>query len=410
MMTWRIAGSLLAAVIFSANTVAAELEDIATEVSFYEDGEGGKNRFTGNDITANIRKVKEGKFSKALLIERRTVNELDNGGFDNKKSDTWLYRKNAKWSEKGGIDNSSCLGIKKGEVAVPLTDLTADSANAFSFYARSAKKSKTMVKVLWEEGGSSKEIASVELTRKYNRVKAVINAKGNSGTVRIAVKDAVYIDNAQLDKGVNFFNTYSEPLVRRSVDVIYLPPQKNLLNIEQGAISCWLNVPWLNDPDIVSNSICSFFSLLNEEKRQEKWGDNVIMGISAIARKKPSDKKEKSALHYSCIDKDIKVTAVSAKFSEFGEAPEDGWRLLILNWKLEAGQMKTEMWLDGKKLVYTAKPYGNTKTPKQFTIGYASGAYVNGLLDELAFFKRPLSGDEIQALFEADKALGELLK
>ncbi len=377
-------------------------------ISFYEDCEDLKSPSPGVTISSSIAIEDKGKYGKCMRIERRTVNALANGDFKQKDSDAWLYRDNAVWLKNGGINNSSCLQISGGEIVVPVTGLKKDSVNAFSFYAKSP--GQAVVSVSWDAAGKETSLVKdVNIGKSFVRVKVPFRATADAGSLRIQVKGVIIIDNAQLDKGVSFFNSFSSPLQRRSVDRIEIPANGKYFAEKQGAISVWLNVPWLNDKETVSDSICGLFVVDNAEKRKKKWGDHVIMGINCIPRKKYTDNSRNSQFHFYTIDAKNRVCPISLKLQDMASAAASGWRHVVCNWQLtDDGKMKTELWLDGKKQVERIKPFGPVKKQKFIWIGYANGAYLNGLMDDLAIFNRPLTADEIQQINSSDKPVSQL--
>ena len=393
---------VLAAIMFASSLTAGNFKD---SIIFKEDCEDLKSPYPGVKISSSIKVLENGKFGKCFRIERRTVNTLANGNFKQKESDSWLYRDNAVWQGKGGIKNSPCLKINSGEVVIPVTGLKKDSANAFSFYAKSPENAA--VSIIWECGGKENIlIKDRKIGKSFTRIKAPFGALADSGSLHIRVGGAVLIDNAQIDKGVNFFNSFSTPLQRRNVDWIEVPADGKFFNAEHGAVSTWLKVPWLSDKDVVSDSICGLMIVDNAEQRKKRWGDNVIMGVNCIPRKKISDKPRKNSFNFYTIDGKNRVCSVSARVINLEPAPDTAWRHVVINWQLgKDGKMKTELWLDGKKLLEKAKPFGPVKKQKLIWIGYANGAYLNGLMDDFAIFKRPLSEEEIKQIHASYEAL-----
>ncbi|MCF6175143.1 MAG: LamG domain-containing protein [Victivallaceae bacterium] len=389
-------------------TGSAFAGDLKGSIIFQEDCEDLKSPYAGVKIASDIKVEPKGKFGKCFRIERRTVNTIENGDFKQQESDVWLYRDNAVWQKKGGVDNSSCLRISSGEVAIPIIGLKKSSANAFSFYAKSPQNGS--LRVIWESGDKETVLVKDQkLAASFIRIKAPFEAIEDSGSLRIQVKGVVIVDNAQLDQGVNFFNSFSKPLKRRGVDRIKVPANGKYFKAEQGAISVWLKVPWLNDPNVISKSICGLFVVNNTEKRMKKWGDQVIMGINAIPRKKITDKLRKGQLYLYTIDAKNRVCSIAETLTKLEPAPVSGWRHLVMTWQLDdAGKMNTVLWLDGKKLVAKSKPYGPAKQQKFIWIGYVNGAYLNGLIDDFAIFNRPLTAEEITRIYTSDKPLSQL--
>lgn len=398
--------------LITCGTVASWADGLRNDLLFYENCEDLKSAYPGVKIASSIRVEEKGKFGKCLRIERRTVNTLDNGDFVRKESDSWICGDNAEWKPSGGMKNSSCLQINGGQVSIPLTDIKPNHANAFSFYVKKADPAiDAELNVGWNNYGKKESLLlDYKPKTELERVTLLLSTEGDSGTVRISVKGSVIIDNAQLDKGVGFFNSFVTPMKKRYVDSIRIPADGKYINAEQGAISCWLKVPWLNDPQCVSDDICGLMTVKNAKQRIKVWGDHVILSVSAIPRKTTTDSPAKSKLHFITIDGKNRNVALSQILQKLPEKPADGWRHLVANWQLEDGQMRTGLWLDGKKISGKTSPFGPVKRQKFFSIGYVSGAYLNGLLDEFAVFNRPLRLDEIAAINRSAVPLADLLE
>lgn len=380
--------------------------DLQKTLLFYENCNDLKSEYPGVKISSSIRIDEKGKFGNCLRIEKRTVNTLDNGDFVKKSSNSWSYRDNAQWKESGGCKNSSSLQINGGKVNISITDIKPDYANAFSFYVKKADGSiDSELSVIWKSYG--KEIV---LLKDYKpgidmkRVTLSLVTKGDSGTVTIAVKGSVIIDNAQLDKGVGFFNSFVKPMKRRNVDRIQIPANGKYFNQEKGAISCWINAPWL-DSNVKSKSICGIFSVKNAPARIKKWGDDNVLVISCISAKKIDDNPGK--LSAFTIDVQNRNTMLSEPLSEIKIDSLKPWHHIVFNWELKNGEMATSLHVDGKKRSQI-KPFGATKNPILIYIGYCSGAYLNGLLDDFAIFNRPLTDSEIETISNSNQPISKL--
>lgn len=405
----KICGLLLI-MSLAAGLAAQENNLLKKDVLLYEPCESLKSENAGVKIANSIQVESQGKYGKAYRIERRTMNAMVNGDFAKKESNAWAYRDNADWQPSGGIGGSSCLKINGGDVSAPLTGLKTGTANAFSFHAKNAGQSgDALVSVSWESGGKqSIMVKDRKLGNDFERIMLPLTAESDSGTVVISVQGTILIDNAQLDKGVGFFNSYSPPGKLRSCDIIDIPVNGKYFSPEKGSFSCWINVPWLN-PEVVGETVCTFFGVTNAETKIKKWGATSIIGICGIPKPKPSDKLAGTVNAYT-VDVENRVVGARENMAnlKLGDGP---WHLWIVNWELKDGKMQFAMYLDGDKLkINKEQPFGPNKVPVVITVGYCGGGYLNGLMDDFAIFNRPLTEAEIMAIYKSPQPLSAALK
>ena len=380
------------------------------DLLYYENCESLKSAYPDVKIQQSIAVEEKGRFDKCFRIERRTLNTLDNGDFAKKESDAWIYKDNVEWRENGGCANSSCLQINDGGVSIPLTDLKPDSANAFSFYVKKADASPDgKLTVTWNCGGKDTELLkSFNAPTEMERVKLCIIPESDAGTINISAKGQVIIDNAQLDRGVSFFNSFATPGKVRSCDWIEIPANGKYFNPEQGSISCWVNVPWL-DNNTVTESICAIFAAKNAPNRIKKWGDDTVMALSCIPKQKVTDKTA-GMFHAISIDAENRVSALSESLDKIPLDASSPWHHIVYNWQVKDGKINVSLYVDGKIMLTKEQPFGPVKKPVLIYIGYVSGAYLNGLLDDFAILGKPLSEREINEIYKSNKPLSALLK
>lgn len=405
----RLYGMLLFAAV-AGTALAEEVYLQKKDVLLYESCESLKSNNPGVKISSSIRLEPQGKYGKAYRIERRTLNEMPNGDFAQKESDVWAYRDNAEWQPSGGIGNSSCLKISGGEIYAPLTGMKTGSINAFSFYAKNADPAvEASVSVSWENGEKPNAgIKDCKVGNNFERIMLPLTAEADSGTVVISVKGIILIDNAQLDKGVSFFNSYVQPGQLRGTDIIDIPVSGKYFLPEKGAFSCWINVPWLN-PEATGDASCPLFGVANLDPKIKKWGANRIIGIGGTLKPKQSDKRDGSVKAYA-VDAETKLIEISENTAnlKLGDSP---WHFWVVNWELTDGKMRLAMYLDGDKLkLNKEQPFGHCKTPASITVGYFGGNYLNGLLDDFAIFSRPLTEAEIMAIYKSSLPLSTMIK
>lgn len=380
------------------------------DLLYYENCESLKSVYPDVKTQQSIVVEEKGKFDKCFRMERRTLNTLDNGDFAKEESDAWIFKNNAEWKENGGCGNSSCLQLENGEVFIPLTDLKPDSANAFSFYVKKTDASAdAALTVTWDCRGKNTELLKdFNVPTEMERVKLCIMPETDAGTINISVKGQVIIDNAQLDRGVNFFNSFATPGKMRYCDRIEIPANGKYFNPEQGSISCWINVPWL-DKNTTQEGISAIFTAKNAPNRIKKWGDGCVMAISCIPKQKVTDKTA-GMFHAISIDAENRVSALSESLDKIPLDASSPWHHIVYNWQVKDGKINASLYVDGKIMLIKEQPFGPAKKPVLIYIGYVSGAYLNGLLDDFAIFGKPLSETEINEIYKSNKPLSALLK
>lgn len=406
----RIYGLLLVAVL--AGNVAAQDSTLQKkDALLYEPCESLKSENAGVSISSSVAVVEKGKFGKALRFERRTINVLDNGDFSKEKSDAWICRDNtAEWLADGGINNSSCLQLNGGEISVPVTGLKAKAPNAFSFYVRRGDNAPetTSIRVNWQDGGKTLCVLNNYIPGKtFERIKLPLSSDADSGTITLAVNGAVVIDNAQFDRGVSYFNSFSQPLVMRGVDICNIPANGKYFNPEKGSVCCWLKVPWFDKS--LYGEMMALISVQNAEQKKAKWGDHVILSISCIPNTVKGDKS--GTLNAYIIDAENRIVSIGENLNNISVDTSAEWHLLVFSWEVKDGKALISLNIDdGKTKLTKEQPFGPLKKQEIINVGYVSGAYLNGEMDDFAIFNRPLTDAEVSAIYKSSQPLSAMLK
>jgi len=232
-------------------------------------------------------------------------------------------------------------------------------------------------------------------------------AKSEEGCLRIYAEGGILIDNAQLDKGVTFFNTYCPPLKRRGVDQIIVPADGTYYSEKSGTINCWVKGPWV-DPGIVACT-SALFGVQNVSNKEKKWGSTTVMFISCIP--KLSLEAKSGALHFITIDAKRRVAGLSeVDLSKLPPLSSDEWRMFSFTWDFNNDTMHQVLYIDGKKLFGKEIPFGPLKKPSGISIGNSGGSYLNGCLDDFAIYNRPLSEEEIKTIYDSGSPLSAITK
>ena len=319
-----------------------------------------------------------GKFGKGFLIERRTRNEF--------KADDVILSDGATLKGK----NNLLTLPAGGTAALPLTTLKPGSYSTISFGYKGAGKISVSI--------NRKEIKSFEAKAERQYGVAVFKADGDTATVRISSDKGAVLDEVLFDRGINYANSYHAPGPIRSCDWITLTPAKHY-NARQGAFSCWIKAPWLI-PGFKELTGAGLFCLLWDEKPGKRFSDNIHRSITFWNT------------GYCDTFFGIKGTngGASCQFKELKTFPADGWHHVVFNWKVVNGQLHASIIANGSQTFTRTSKFELRPDPVVMTVGYTGGAYVNGVLDDIAFFRRPLTLEECGKIFNSGKPLAELMK
>ena len=332
----------------------------------------------GVKVSGSVRKV-PGKFGKAFLIERRTVNFFD-------PADVILTGGAA----LTGKSNKLTLPAN-GCAALPLTGLRKGSRHTLSFlYSGSGK-----IKVLLDDA----ETAVFEAGKAIKEAEVTLTALEDSHTIRITALKGACLNQVMLDKNCIFANTYHAPGVKRGVDKIWIDPGK-FYNERQGSITLWFKAPWMKKVNFLEGET-AFFGLHRKEKRNNRIVEQATH--SAVLWR--------GGIHERFWGRDRSSYGVlDFKFKELEKIAPGEWHFLVFNWKYEKGKLHFDVSVDNGRLFSKSVPYVFGGKPENFSAGSSGGYYLNGAIDDFAVWGRPLTADEKTLLYHSEKPLLETIK
>jgi hypothetical protein len=83
----------------------------------------------------------------------------------------------------------------------------------------------------------------------------------------------------------------------------------------------------------------------------------------------------------------------------------------VFTWEVKDGKALISLNIDdGKTKLTKEQPFGPLKKPEIINVGYVSGAYLNGEMDDFAIFNRPLTDAEVSAIYKSSQPLSAMLK
>lgn len=374
------------------------------DITLYLDCESTTNPPPGIAISKSIR-TEPGKFGNAFRIERRTINLVPNGNFCSSDMKNWILSDNAGLQEKDGIKNSPCLKLNNDSFAtLPMTSWKPEEPHAVSCHA----KGKGTLTLTFEQGDQEKVIFKQELNSDWLHCKTVVFPKDIAGTLRFRAKGEIWLDNIMVDAGVGYFNSFSEPLKKRSMDWITMSPDAKHFTPEAGAVSCWIKVPWL-DHNIYSTMGSALFSIKGQPKDKTS-APSTIMACTGWNLPNPQAPRTRGTFNLFQFDAKKRRVILTLPFYEL-KTPGDHWRHIVVNWQRKDGLLHMEMILNGgEQKLKISKPFGPDNTMSKGFIGYFDGGYLNGLLDDFAMFKRPLSDSEILLIYQSQQSLNQTLQ
>lgn len=172
---------------------------------------------------------------------------------------------------------------------------------------------------------------------------------------------------------------------------IEIDPAKGFVDLDRGAFSLWIKTPYL-DPKAVMDHI-GIFGLDHAEKPLKRHPDQQIGCVTAW------NGGRLAAYRMAAEGKGSNSLAVPLSELNFSG---DSWHHLVLNWERSGENLTLEFYIDGGKVALRGtKPYGADRKLWRITVGYSDYAHLNGDADELVFFNRPLTADEVSLLFRA---------
>ena len=332
----------------------------------------------GVRVSSSIRKV-PGKFGKAFLIEKRTVNSFAPANV--------VLTGNAVLTGK----NNKLVLPSRAVAALPLTGLKVRSKNTLSFlYSGSGKVTVSL---------DDNIIAVFDAKAKNEKGAVTFEALADCHTLRISADQGAVLNQVMLDKGCIYANTYHAPGVKRGVDKLWIDPGK-YYNAAQGTITFWFKAPWLKKVNDLEGET-AFFGLHRKEKRNNRVVEQCVH--SAVLWR--------GGIHERFWGKDrFSYGVLDFKFKEVKNLDAEGWNFLVFTWKLEKGKLFYTASVNNGTPFFKSVPFVPGEKPYNFSAGSSGGYYLNGAIDDFAVFDRPLTAEEITLLYTSGKTLLESVK
>lgn len=332
----------------------------------------------GCRIQSSIR-LRPGKFGKSFLIERRTENSASPG-------ETIL----GNGAVLQGTDNILTLP-PNGFAALPFPQIKPGSENCLSFLYKGSGR----ITVELDSGNEKTTLAELTASGQERHAAITVIPKGDSATLRIRSDQPVVLRQLMFDRDIPFANTYQPPGQIRNVDWIVIPPQ--LFDRRSGAFACWIKAPWLNKSSTVSR--IGLLSVRWAKTTKGKVGTNHLKWISLWNGK----------IYDANRGKDSSAQP-SFQLKDLEQKNADAWHHFVFNWNYADGILKAEILVDGKLADSKTTRCILNPEPIDFIVGYAVGYYLNGQMDDIALFKRPLTGEEVRKIVSAEKPIPEAIR
>ncbi len=383
-------------------SAGASLQDA---LLFYEDCDDRKSSYPDVQIAAAL-PPEAGKFGHALRLRRRLLNQAVNGDFEFSIAGNWMIDGDGKRMPLEGVDGDSCLLLERGATAVlPIPWLYSERIHSISFAARSQQidiDEKPSVSVEWLAGGELTELLEPEpVDSDFRRFQAAVFCTEDYGTLRIhAIGGTVILDQVAMHEGDNHEASFTPPLKKVSRDGIFLPP--SYVDVKSGAFSCWVKVPWIR-PDFESRHGHGFFQVAADRPPKLKNKPyNVLGAICWLSSNRST--------YLTVAGSDDSSVGISFDLDDISSFKEE-WHHFVFNWKFSNSKILLEIFVDGKQRSFSEEMLSGMRGPvSEVLIGFDAGCYLNGVIDDVAFFNRPLSTQEIVTVFNSDIALAKLLQ
>jgi len=341
-------------------------------------------------------KLVPGKFGKAYLIERRTHNYLDVPGTP---ACQLLWRNGVALELRR---KEPFLIVSDSELALPMVDLRQGSSNTFSFDA-SCPGGKAEIFAQWEEPGNKvTPLGCFSVEKSVRRIVFPCRAAADSGTMRILVRGKAELSRFLEDRKCGWGASFVPYGKSRDAAWVEIRNISKHFHETEGSFSAWVKGDSLA-PDSIGPGVV-FFSA--ESKVGKGRYGRVVMWPTLL----PGDGSKPGTLYFTTVDARDRRVALSERQCDLKYAPCD-WHFFVFTWKQVDKRMQIAIYVDGDKLkISTDGEAIGTKQAIKLTVGYYGGCYLNGAMDDFAFFGRVLTAAEVLDLYRSDRPLGEILK
>ncbi len=396
---------------FWAFTAIAGTAELKNALLFYDDCDDRKNPDKNVRLRTGL-PPEPGKFGNALRIRRRMVNLAANGDFEKPLSDNWILSGNAKLLENKGVKNGRGIMLRDGaSAALPLPKLRPGGLYSISFSACAVPGKENDAKVSLELSSGTQTVKPLEKVSVsdsgFARFQAAVKSADDCGTLRLrAAKGAIIIDKISIIAGDNREDSFTPPLKMLSRDGIFVPVE--YIDVKSGSFSCWIKAPWLRT-GFENTYPAGILEVAAErpENVRKNIPHNALGIICWFSRKKNVPRKK---MHLVAKGKSGSYAETSIDLNKLTSDTEK-WYHFVFNWWRKGRKMHLQIYVDGKLRISAERPFnGQDRSPKRMIIGFCGGAYLNGLIDECAIFKRPLTAEEVKSLSESNSPLSIINK
>jgi hypothetical protein len=393
-----IATSTLALIAPPATIASAdELANLKSAIAYYQGAESLQAKSPDEKIHV-APELQTGKIGKAFLIERRTVNRIADPDFSAASTPgqtAWITIGAPQFTEQGGYaDAAGALVTSENYLRQSFTNLSEGTLYCLSVYAKCAASGSLKLSV--KSGAENQQAISPALGAEYSRYSVSFVAGAPTATITIqgTSEKSVQVDAAQLEAGQSWPSSFvAKSGVARGAEWVDVPARPEIYNPLQGTVAFWIKPHWLGQ---TSTQCLSLFAAYKDPTIAYSKNTNFF-NIGAYAN--PTKKGWENGFNITFRDKAGKTNGYTPVTFDGSLAPNE-WHHLAVTWKIvPGGESNTEFYLDGKRAGELKFVPDEIEAPANVYAGYYAGGHLDGLLDELYLFKRPLSESEVATLY-----------
>jgi len=383
---------------------SADLGTMAEAVTYYQGCESLKPSVTGEKVHP-FPKLFPGKVGRAFLFERRwSLNHVVDPDLRGEPAGAWLEIGKPEWLKRGGQADAHCVEVcRENYIRQAVTKLRDGKLHCLSVYAR--RHQGGVLEISVKSGATRESLRSPSLGEDYQRFKLAFVTGSTAATVTLKGADAnpIVVDAVQLEHGKSWPRTFipktGKPLGTEWVDI---PAKPEVFNPMKATIAFWTKPEWLGEESIGG---MAFFGAGTAEpyKSYRKKKNFVSVG----AYRHPGKKGWENGVTISFRDDAATAKGFTPISFERTSLKPGDWIHLAFAWEVVPGRDSFCTAYQNGKQAGTLKfrlPEA-IRSPDAVRMGYSGGAYADALMDEFYIFDRPLTEDEIAALYGLDKPL-----
>ena len=223
-------------------------------IRFYENCDDLKAAVSGERLEMGDRALHPGRFGKAFLFDRPSLNLIADPTLEQFRPEEWLRVGRPQHLKQGGVFGPTCVRVGRADSLrqVIAADLAKNRLYAFSVYMKAISEG-TVGRISMQIGTEEKAAALRLATDRYQRLAVSLRSREDIGRVEIRTqRGAALVDGAQLEQGAShptsFIPRSAKGDFRRKRSRIRIT-DKSRIDLRQGAVAVWFKPRWTGECD-----------------------------------------------------------------------------------------------------------------------------------------------------------------